>query len=403
MRADKIDAAADGRAVDVGLYALSAVFAGLTAATSTLLPHRAWGAVAVGGYAVAALVAFRFRETATRLVIALGAFVAVGLVPMLVQAVQRAGGRGDRAQEEVWVVEHAGARLWETGSPYLGRAGILALPAADRLDGYMPYQPGMAVFGLLRAIAGAGWWTDSRVWFALVFVVTVGWALRVSGGFGGRGAVRAVQFAAVFPVCALTLATGGDDMPILGLCLLALAFAGRERWTAAGVAVGIAGAMKLFAWPVALVLIGYALLRNRRSGGLAWPDALRVAAGGFGLPLLALVPVLIVGPDALVENVLRFPMGHGVVTSPAQSPFPGYLIAHHLPGGGTIANVLLLLAGLAIAGWLVRRSPRDAAGAAFVCAVGMVAVILLLQATRFGYVLYPVAFVGWMPQLRSGA
>jgi len=29
------------------------------------------------------------------------------------------------------------------------------------------------------------------------------------------------------------------------------------------------------------------------------------------------------------------------------------------------------------------------------------AVILLLPATRFGYVMYPVAFVGWVPRLRS--
>ncbi|MBX6357266.1 MAG: hypothetical protein IRZ05_15620, partial [Micromonosporaceae bacterium] len=51
----RVDQAAGGLAVDLGLYALSAAFAGVTAATSTLLPHRAWGAVAVWGYAAASL------------------------------------------------------------------------------------------------------------------------------------------------------------------------------------------------------------------------------------------------------------------------------------------------------------------------------------------------------------
>ena len=35
--------------------------------------------------------------------------------------------------------------------------------------------------------------------------------------------MRAVQAATVLPICALTLATGGDDLPVLALCLLALA------------------------------------------------------------------------------------------------------------------------------------------------------------------------------------
>ena len=72
--------------------------------------------------------------------------------------------------------------------------------------------------------------------------------------------LRGVQAATVLPVCALTLTTGGDDLPVLALCLLALALCARERFGAAGVAAGLAGALKLFAWPVILVLLALKLL-----------------------------------------------------------------------------------------------------------------------------------------------
>src|SRR6185437_5133229 len=136
---------------------------------------------------------------------------------LVVQAVQRAGGRTGRAQEEVLVVEHMGERLIAGGTPYLGPDAIAALAPGDRLMGYSPYQPGMAVFGVPRALAGDFWWTDARVWFAVAAVAALVAAVRITRD------VRATQAATVLPLCALTLATGGDDLPVLALCLLALA------------------------------------------------------------------------------------------------------------------------------------------------------------------------------------
>ncbi|HET8660089.1 MAG TPA: glycosyltransferase 87 family protein [Micromonosporaceae bacterium] len=424
----RADRAAGGLALDLGLYALSTAFAAVTARTSTLTPHRAWAALAVWGYAAATVAVLgqlavrRFGPTragparfsparfgrarhrpvtgvragltampGARAGLTALAWAATTLLPLLVQAVQRAGGRPDRAQEEVLVVEQAGQRLVETGTPYLDRAAIAALPEPERLLGYFPYQPGMALFGLPRATFGEHWWTDARPWFALATLAAVAAALAIAGGRLGP-LVRAGQAVTVLPLCALTLATGGDDLPVLALCLLALALAGRGRWGWAGVAVGAAGALKLFAWPVALVLAVHALTHG--------PAAARRFVGwAAALPAAALVPALLVDLGAAAENVLRFPLGQGLVTSPAQSPLPGHLIATGVPGGRAIAAALLVVAGLAIAAGLARRPPRTAAAATLVCAYGLFTAMLLLPSTRFGYLLYPVAFAAWAPAL----
>ncbi|MEV0004394.1 glycosyltransferase 87 family protein [Micromonospora sp. NPDC050980] len=407
-RLSRLDTAADGLALDLALYATAAAFAAVTAATSTLSPHRAWGAVATVGYALATLAATaqllaRHRDPRTPLAGLPARWAVTGLtwattalLPVVVQSVQRAAGRTDRAQEEVIVVEHAGIRLAEHGTPYLGPDAITALPPGEQLLGYTPYQPGMALFGLPRAAADA-WWTDARVWFAVataLALATLVATLRADGGATTprrRAAVlRAVQAATVLPVSALTLATGGDDLPVLALCLLALALAAAGRPGRAGLAVGAAGALKLFAWPVALVLVCWAA--TRRAGT-------RTALGALGLPVLALLPVLLVDSDALVENVLRFPLGHGLVTSPAQSPLPGHLIAETLPAGRAVAAALLVAVGLAIAVRLLRRPPRTAAATALICGYGLLAAIGLMPSTRFGYLLYPVALLVLAPAL----
>ncbi|WP_405115176.1 glycosyltransferase 87 family protein [Micromonospora sp. NBC_01405] len=404
----RIDRAAGGLALDIGLYAASAAFAAVTAISSTLPPHRAWGTVAAFGYllaavAVAGQLAARRRDAASSLAGLPGRWAVTGLawaattvLPLIQQGAQRAGGRTDRAQEEVVVVEHAGTRLAETGTPYLGHDAIAALPTDERLLGYTPYQPGMALFGLPRAVAD-GWWTDARLWFVVATALALALAVRALRPTDptdptGRAAaaLRGVQAATVLPICALTLATGGDDLPVLALCLLALALAAVDRPGRAGLAVGLAGALKLFAWPVALVLIAWAA--TRRSSG-------RLAAGALGVPALALLPALLVDRDALVENVLRFPLGHGLVTSPAQSPFPGQLIATALPAGRVVAAALLVAVGVGIAVRLLRRPPRTAAATALICGYGLLAAILLMPSTRFGYLLYPAALLVWAPAL----
>jgi hypothetical protein len=310
----------------------------------------------------------------------------VALVPLVVEAVQRAGGRIDRAQDEVLVAEQMGERLLHTGTPYLGPDAIAALPPADRLLGYAPYQPGMAVFGLPRALFGDVWWTDARVWFALVTLAALVAATRIIPS------VRALQVATVFPICALTLATGGDDIPVLALCLLALAWCAAGRYGWAGLAVGAAAACKLFAFPVVIVLAALALTHRRGR---------RYLPGAVGLPILVLIPPFLANGQAFVENVIRFPLGRGLVKSPAQSPFPGYLISELVPGGRFIASALLVATAVIIAVLLLRRPPRTAAAAALYCGWGLLCAILLLPTTRFGYLLYPANFLVWASGLRE--
>ncbi|GIF71126.1 glycosyltransferase 87 family protein [Asanoa siamensis] len=384
----RLDRAAGGLAFDLGLYSLSAGFAAITAVTSTLLPHRAWGAIAAWGYAAAALAVLvqwlvGNRDPRLRAAITGLAWIATAWVPMLVQSVERAGGRTDRAQEEVLVVEDGGSRLLQHATPYLSDDTIARLPADERLLGYLPYQPGMSLFGLPRALFGDAWWTDARIWFLLATVATLAVAVTL---VRGPRLLRAVQLTTVLPVCALTVATGGDDIPVLALCLLALVLCHRERWGWAGVAAGLAAALKLFALPIIAVLLIHALVRGRLG---------RFAIGAIGLPVLAIVPPLLRDPRALFDNVIGFPLGHGVVTSPAASPFPGHLIASGLPGGRVIATGLLLLAGVVIAVWIIRRPPRTAAATAMISGYGLLAAILLMPATRFGYLLYPVALLAW--------
>ncbi len=401
-----------GTAADVGLYAAGAAFAAFTAVSSTLPAHRAWGGIAAIGYAALLLVALAqwtavrtgvrrgIARPAVRMVVVLVGWLATTLVPLVVEAAQRAGGASGRAQDEVWVVEEAGRRLVDTGSPYLGHDGIVqALPTLGYLA-YVPYNPGIAVFGLPRRYAGAAWWTDARVWFALVTAVAlIGalWLLRRAAT--GTALVRAAQAVTVLPVCALTLATGGDDLPVLALALLAMAAgtralsqpdgSGSRWWLVAGLVIGAAAAMKLFAWPVLVILAVIAVARAGRTA-LA-----RYAVPAVGIPVVTLLPIALRDPDGVLENLVRYPLGRGLANSPAASNFPGHLVAALVPHGGAVAAALLVIAGLVFVAHLLARPPADAGAGARRAATAMVLAILLAPATRFGYLLYPAAYAVW--------
>jgi hypothetical protein len=373
---------------DAALYGLSAAFAAATAGLSTLGPHREWAAIALAGYlagAVASLVAARRPGPSAlpaRIAILAAVLAAVVVLPIVVMASARVGAPFTHAQEEVAVVEAAGRLLVATGSPYLGPADLGASSLA-----YFPYLPGMALFGLPAALLGDSPLADARLWFLLATVAALAAAARLARLDAGR-AVTGAQILLALPWAALTLATGGDDLPVLGLSLLAVALAQRGHAARAGLVAGAAAALKPFAWPLLLVL---AVALATGAGGRA--AARRFGAAVAGVVAAAVGPVLALHPGAMVANTIAFPFGLAPAHSPAASPLPGALLAHHLPHGKLLALVALALAAATIGWSVLTRPPASPAGAATVAGIGLAVAMLLAPSTRFGYALYPIALL----------
>ena len=81
-----------GLIIDLGLYALSAVFALLTALTATLPPHRPWGAIAAVGYAIATLIVVGqlvTRRAGHRTAVTLYTWGTTARLPLVFEAAQR--------------------------------------------------------------------------------------------------------------------------------------------------------------------------------------------------------------------------------------------------------------------------------------------------------------------------
>ncbi|MEV5711359.1 glycosyltransferase 87 family protein [Actinoallomurus sp. NPDC052274] len=359
-------------------FAAFAVFAGVFAVAAGPAAHRTWGVIAAAGYAVAAGVSTVSRTAGRGC-----AFAGAALVPLVVLVAT------GTAQEEVAVVVRSGAHLLRHGTPYPASA----VPAGA-YTAYDPYLPGMAVFGTTGL--------DPRLLFTAVFAVAmalaglVGRCGRVWDGVG-RGRVGRARvgwsgvgwgglpvLVLVSPVVALPVAVGGDDLPVLGLSCLGLALARRHPgW--AGTVLGVAATLKPTAWPVLVT----ALFLTGRSGA---PRYVGTAAAVL-VPVIG-VPALL-DPAAFLTNVVLFPLGLTPVTSPADSPLPGHLLAGLGPAGHAVALALLGLTAVTIAAWLCLRPPRDAADAARRTALGFGLAICLLPATRWGYLLYPTVLAAW--------
>jgi hypothetical protein len=123
--------------------------------------------------------------------------------------------------------------------------------------------------------------------------------------------------------------------------------------------------------------------------------------GALAIGVVAVLPVVLVAPAPFVEHVLRFPAGLAAVRSPAASPLPGYLLARLGTLGRVVDLVALAALALAVLVWLVRRPPATAAQGAGRAAVALTGAMLLMPATRFGYLVYPVVLAGAALALRS--
>lgn len=389
-------AAATSRRGNPGLWwtagwCLAAVWALGFPLVSHLSTHRVWGLSAGIGYGSAAIAARALpwpRARTASLVCALMGAVVVPLIYLVLTGSQ---------QSEVGVIERSGALMLHQGTPYLDHP--------HEVVDYTPYLPGMALFGMPRAVLGADhavlrFLGDARVWCALALLVcletgrrvlnTPGAARPTRDGLPPYGAVLALLIAS--PPIALPLCVSGVDLPLTGLCCLALACAARRRPLAAGLALAAACSLKWTAWPAAAVAV--ALLAWANGGRAAVRCGVTATAG----TVLLVAPSVLLSSHAMVEQVLAFPAGMGGVATPADSPLPGHLLAELGPAGWYAAVGLLLLGVLAVSASLLLRPPTGLASAAQRLAAGLCVGFLLAPAGRFGYLALPIVLVVWARQ-----
>ncbi|MFI1281822.1 glycosyltransferase 87 family protein [Streptomyces sp. NPDC020858] len=372
---------------------------------SSLEPHRLWGWCAAAGYLGAAGATALGRRRAALAAALLGA-VAVPLLWLVLT------GQG---QSEVTVIERSGRLLLESGRIYVDRP--------EQVEEYTPYLPAMALLGLPRALLGGdtggdGWAVrllgDARIWCAAALFGCLWAARRLLGadgrpgrlldGDGGTGADavpgRLLSVLVASPVVALPLAVSGVDLPLAGLCCLALAAAAAGRPVPAGAALAGACALKWTALPAVAVVV--ALLAVCRGGRPAVRCAL-TAAGGTALLVL---PGALLQPAELWRQVFAFPTGRAEVPTPASSPLPGHLLAELGSWGWYLTMGLLAVGGLAVALSLFVRPPHTVVAAADRLALGLTLAFLLAPAGRFGYLALPVLLAVWArstPPRRPGA
>ncbi len=407
---------------DAVLYALAAVFAAATVAVSSLSLYRVWGEMAVGPYAVAAVasvVLFAVRRRRRRRGAGAGApdrhgglgravrsgrvwllvavLVGATVVPLAVEIVER--GRGQvsaHVQPEVVVIDQAAVRLAHGKDPYHAIVRhdhlVSAVPGEPAYESFFPYLPLMAVFGLPSSTHQPVQLTDARIFFSVVTLLVAGGALALSAAPRHRK-VRAYQVVAVLPTAALPLATGGDDMPVVALLLLAMVLAQRRRPGWSGIVFGIVSAMKFTAWPMAAL----ALFAARDAAGRRAPG--RMVAGMAVVAAPVVVPFAASNLGTFFSNVILFPLGLSGVASPAASDLPGHLLVLAFPW---LHRALPLAVGLVGGGYLLRRlwqrPPVTASTVAYLSGWVMLVALTFAPATRVGYLLYPANFFmwGWM-------
>jgi hypothetical protein len=382
---------------DVAIYAVCAVFAIPTALWSEFYGYRVWGNFASVAYLFGAAHAvwllirpagsgwFRSRW------VPVGAVAGLGMiVPLVILVFRRLTGTdwlitpwSWAAQPEVWVIERSAHLLFSTGTPYVD---IETLGRAVEVNDYTPYGPIMAVFGIPRELLG-GALTDARIMFAITTVIAVVLSLKLLAW--PKVPLRAAHLAIVSPLTALTFAVAGPDLAIIGLIVLAGALAARRRTIWCAVVLAVVVSMKLSALPAVVVIVF--LVVTTRAGRAA---LIRFFAATAGVIAVLNIPVLIVHPGAFVEHVIKFPTGLGKITSPAASPLPGHLIASIGPAGHVIALVLLALAAIALTVWLFVQPPATGSDAMGKSAIGLGAALLLVPASRYGYLVYPLVLWG---------
>jgi hypothetical protein len=344
-----------------------------------------WGTVAAPTYAVAALLCLALPRRYAARAAAGAAVLGAVLLPLVLLVLK------GRHQSEVMVVERSAALLLHTGSPYL--------PDPALVTDYDPYLPAMAAFGLPRALLGSGNTVttvlgDARIWFAVTFLACLLACWRLLRPRFSASPLVPLATLTASPLIALALAVGGVDLPLIGVCCLAMALAAKGRAVPAGLVLVLACTLKWTAWPALPVA---ALLLWRLYGRRPAARATLTALAGSTVLVL---PYLLTQGQVLRDQVVRFPLGLTAVHTPAGSPLPGKVLAGFGPTGHTISLTLLCLGALGVTLWLLAYPPTSAVAACDVLAVGLTVAFTLAPAGRFGYLALPAVLMIW-PRLAA--
>ena len=388
--------------LDVVLYSLAALFSLGAALRSSIPLYREWGQIAVGPYllaaGLAAIITIRGRRrpvVGLRTVLAGLVVVGTVLVPLAFEITWRfdISPQALHVQPEVVVVERAATLIVHGHDPYQAvvvdghlHGRVAGLPA---YEAFFPYLPAMAIFGAPAALGVPRQLGDARLWFTFSTLLAVALALWWAPASADRR-LRALQVAVVLPWATLTMATGGDDLPIVGLLIASMVLAQRRRPGWAGVVLGVASAMKFTAWPLAALALFAAFDREGRR------RPLRMLAGMMAVVAPVALAGFLAGPRRFVANVVLFPLGLSGVASPAGSALPGHIIVSAVPSIHRIFPVVCALVGVVVLVlYLRRRPPHDAAEVCKVAGWVLLVAILLAPATRIGYLIYPLNFFVW--------
>ncbi len=281
------------------------------------------------------------------------------------------------------VITRAGTLLIRHGTPYLPGAKL------NGPESYNPYEPFLAVFGLPHALGLTGWAGNPRLWLGLTGAIVMWAAFRLA--IPSRS-LEYTAFVFVSPLFALPLDLGGTDLPVIALLCLTLALASRAWPGRAGVALGVACAVKATAWPAVPVM---AALFTHRDG---WPAGRRFTVTALATALSAMAvtaPAALADPLTLVRNTVLFPLGLTRRKTTAASPLPGHILAATGSAGRWAALTLLAALVFAAAAWLALRPPAGLQEAAWRLALFYAAAFSLAPAGRWGYFAYPLILLGW--------
>jgi hypothetical protein len=386
--------ALSGLGSDAYLYAFSAIFALGLAWTSREAAQWHWGYLAVGPYVVGAALAFALSRMRLRR----SSMVRVGLLGLvLLGSVAIPLGLEARwriAQPEVSVITRSAEQLSEGINPYHSYwwHGHLVnpVPGIPSYESFFPYFPLMGVFGLPSAETHVGkGLTDARIAMSLLTLLASCTALGLLRARGDRK-IRVAQVLLALPTGALFLSTGGDDMPILALLLLGVVALQRRQSNLAGISFGLAAAMKLTAWPMAL---GALLVARNSKARSSWHH---VAAWSAAIVSATIVPFAVRAPWAFMSNVFAFPLGLAGVASPAASALPGHILTTiWSPLGHVLAPLTFVVGGYFVAKYLRRTWPIDLSQMLGLMSVCFTVMMCVASATRIGYLIYPVNFALW--------